>query len=118
MASDGVERCTTHDGADYSTARRPPRHSRSLQEQWGFSVRPPMRCSLPLTVAALHPRSNMTVPKKISYCAIDLVPMSGPVAYGTGIIGIVSYRPRRLAMEPPQIRNSSRLCVTCRNGAV
>src|SRR5262249_21129117 len=35
----------------------------------------------------------MTAPENNSCCATDLAPMSGPGAFGVGIIGIVSYEP-------------------------
>src|SRR5215467_8335940 len=52
-----------------------------------------MRCSLPQTTAASLPRPNMTAPEDNFCCATDLAPMSGPGAFGVGIIGIVSYEP-------------------------
>jgi len=35
----------------------------------------------------------MTAPEDNFCCATDLAPMSGPGAFGVGIIGIVSYEP-------------------------
>jgi len=64
----------------------------SLRRLWRFSAHQQMQCSHPPTAAALLPRSNMTAPENNFCCATDLAPMSEPVAYGVGTIGIVSCR--------------------------